>query len=112
MKNQYILGIITGVSLLLVIIFFSGATRNTVGTYQHFNSGGSRLMLNTSTGEVFKIEKRQASIDEKKLYEKRLSGKNVKKKSPLDRLDELEQINNLENLVWVSHIKFPSKDKK
>lgn len=57
MKNQYILGIITGASLMFALIVFIGAKNNEELKYEVLNlQSAPEWLLNKSTGEVYMTE--------------------------------------------------------
>jgi len=106
MKNQYIVGIITGASLMLALFVFIGSGKRDVGRYQAFTSDGAARMIDTKTGEGFRMVRQESPIERLKRIQSQ------KKDSPLQLLKEyVDKQSNELNLVWVSFVKLPSNDK-
>ena len=57
--KQYIMGMITGASLILCAVMFIGASDNNsnYGKYQAFTKDGKMHLLNTGNGQLYKTEK-------------------------------------------------------
>ncbi|SVB61774.1 uncharacterized protein METZ01_LOCUS214628, partial [marine metagenome] len=53
--KQYIMGMITGASLIACVFMFMGATDGGSGRYSHYrDSDNSFNIINTATGEIWK----------------------------------------------------------
>ena len=87
MKNQYILGMIAGASLMLALLLFMGSSRKDVGRYQSFTADGTR-MIDTKTGEVFRAVKQETPFER---LSRRHSQQNV---TPLERLEAIQDKKN------------------
>ena len=54
--KQYIMGMITGASLIACVIMFMGATNEKkIGRYQGFANGSKRNLLDTKNGDLFEL---------------------------------------------------------
>ena len=105
MKNQYIVGIITGASLMLALFVFIGSGKRDVGRYQAFTSDEATRMIDTKTGEVFRMVKPGISTLDKNLEKKHDSPYKQFVHETAKRLIELQ------NPVWISFVTLPSNDK-